>query len=302
MPTQGIIGEPYWSDDELENDRQFSIQRFIDERLDEYRQPYVAIFQNYKERVRKLLDETDDLQNLEPDTFLKQPELAEPARYIGSPPVSKDDLETLSGGSVFVKNIDEEVAEEMCEVLESVSDPYRFEWLEENRNPEEHEKEKAIEWTAGLWCVQQVRTQRRTESSQEQENAAKEFLRSQGLEEHNIKRLNEIDELPVGQFSGETDIGGSKCDIPIRVTEEKLLAIECKVSNSEVNSIKRLLHEVGDKKEDWKSELGEDVITAALLKGVFKQKHLKQAQEKGITIFWTHDLEKFRLVEGIPPE
>jgi hypothetical protein len=63
------------------------------------------------------------------------------------------------------------------------------------------------------------------------------------------------------------------------------------VSNSEVNSIKRLIHERGNKARIWTNAFGSEAIPAAVLAGVFKLTNLREAQEsRGIAIFWEHDL------------
>ena len=84
-------------------------------------------------------------------------------------------------------------------------------------------------------------------------------------------------------------MGGTRADFTIGL-RERLLLIECKASNSEVNSYKRLNHEIGDKAAVWKRSFGESVIPAAVLAGVFKVDNLEEAQRGGIAIFWEHDV------------
>jgi hypothetical protein len=71
------------------------------------------------------------------------------------------------------------------------------------------------------------------------------------------------------------------------------MAIECKVSNSSTNSIKRLNNDAAVKAVRWIEKFGSDqVVPVAMLSGVFKLLNLVQAQEKGVTIFWAHDLDR----------
>lgn len=85
---------------------------------------------------------------------------------------------------------------------------------------------------------------------------------------------------------------GAKCDVPVMLYDGRLLLIECKVSNSGLNSIKRLIRETCGKANRWRNELGARAITAAVLSGVFKLVHLRQAQnDYGVTIFWERDLQ-----------
>ncbi|MGI8913480.1 MAG: XamI family restriction endonuclease [Chloroflexota bacterium] len=59
----------------------------------------------------------------------------------------------------------------------------------------------------------------------------------------------------------------------------------------EVNSYKRLNHEVGNKAASWTRAFGQGVIPAAVLDGVFKLENLERAQTSGIAIFWERDLQ-----------
>jgi hypothetical protein len=68
------------------------------------------------------------------------------------------------------------------------------------------------------------------------------------------------------------------------------MPIECKVSNSATNSIKRFSNDVAAKATAWYGEFGTlQVVPAAVLSGVYGLPHLEAAQERGLTIFWAHD-------------
>ena len=70
-------------------------------------------------------------------------------------------------------------------------------------------------------------------------------------------------------------------------------AIECKVSNSATNSVKRLNNDAAVKAEYWLKVFGtSQVVPAAMLAGVFNVMNLTQAQTRGLALFWSHDLEK----------
>ncbi len=104
-------------------------------------------------------------------------------------------------------------------------------------------------------------------------------------------RPGEIDYLRRGTFAGELRLDGRKCDVPIRLRDGRILAIECKVSNSEVNSVKRLVREVGGKADAWKNSLGASLVTLAVLSGVYAVGTLLEAQSAhGVHIVWEHDL------------
>jgi hypothetical protein len=98
------------------------------------------------------------------------------------------------------------------------------------------------------------------------------------------------DFLAPGEFCRQSSVGGTRADLTIGLSD-RLLVIECKVSNSEVNSYKRLNHEVGNKAANWTRAFGQGVIPAAVLDGVFKLENLERAQAAGISIFWERNLQ-----------
>lgn len=70
------------------------------------------------------------------------------------------------------------------------------------------------------------------------------------------------------------------------------MAIECKVSSSAVNSIKRLNNDAAVQAAVWRSEFGAaQVIPVAVLDGVFALKNPIDAQSRGLVIFWASDLD-----------
>lgn len=68
------------------------------------------------------------------------------------------------------------------------------------------------------------------------------------------------------------------------------MAIECKVSNSSTNSVKRLNNDAAVKAEVWIKDFGSlQVVPVALLSGVYKLHNLEQAQARGLTLYWAHE-------------
>ena len=70
------------------------------------------------------------------------------------------------------------------------------------------------------------------------------------------------------------------------------MAIECKVSNSTVNSYKRVVHDTGGKAAHWYQQLGRSqVIPCAVLSGVFAPANLVTVQDNGgVYLFWQRRL------------
>jgi hypothetical protein len=71
------------------------------------------------------------------------------------------------------------------------------------------------------------------------------------------------------------------------------MALECKVSSSATNSVKRLNNDAAVKAEYWLKVFGtSQVVPSAVLAGVFNVMNLAQAQTRGLTLVWSHDLDK----------
>ncbi len=70
------------------------------------------------------------------------------------------------------------------------------------------------------------------------------------------------------------------------------MPVECKVSNSSANSVKRLNNDAAAKAEEWRHDYGAMVVVpVAVISGVFKLHNLMDAQSRGLTIFWGHNLQ-----------
>ena len=292
MGRRRLLEPPKWTEEQLEAGRQEALAAFIRERGQEGTRAYRAAFEEIEPVVRRLFKVTNELRDFRGEVFRQDPELLPAARYLAGPPISADDLETLVGGRLGRRVPDPDVAERVADVLRSAWDPIRFPWLGQDRGPRAGERVAAIRWTAGIWAIERLRTKRRTESSRRQEAATAEALRQAGYEEGPRPRtMDALDALPRGTFTREVVLGGSKCDIPVRMHDGRLLAVECKVSNSALNSVKRLIRETGGKARAWRNAFGLQVITGAVLAGVYKLGNLLDAQENyGIALFWEQEL------------
>ena len=122
----------------------------------------------------------------------------------------------------------------------------------------------------------------------------KNYLRKLGFTETPAVAINTIVKGPQSmQFCAECQLGERKADVVVRLHDTRLMAIECKVSNSATNSVKRLNNDAAVKAEYWIKQFGmAQVVPAAALAGVFKVLNLEQAQTRGLSLFWSHDLEK----------
>jgi hypothetical protein len=287
-----------WTQAELEAARLAAIADFVEERSKEGIEPYRSACAESLGLIERLLAATDDLRELATGVALAaEPDLLRIARFLTSPPTSAADLNTLAGAKVAGRtHLDIDSAMRAAGVLRSVLDPERFPWTERGsfRPPTPEERRTAMRWTAGLSAVQTIHTARRSGQSGRQQNAVAQLLIELGFERVRPRQISVVGEIGRGQFMPESVVVGSKCDVPIGLRDGRLLLIECKVSNSEINSVKRLNRETENKKDTWSHAFGERAITAAVLSGVFRVQNLRDAQANGIAIFWERDLTPLR--------
>jgi XamI-like restriction endonuclease len=289
---------PYWSERQLDRLRRESRKLFINRYSSEIQAAYQETLVHCRGRVRDLLAETSNLRTLKKDgsTFDTNRHLLDPARYCTAPVISADTLKIVG-----------ESAGTEATILAFLDDE-RFPWIAANRAPKRSERERAVTITAKLWADQKAKTASRTSYSKAQERRTQEALKKAGLvhvpRREIRKRLKALGDNPTagltvsnwsdalhrGEYTDELKLAGTKCDVPARLADGRLLPIECKVSNSELNSIKRLMRETGGKHSKWRSTLGNDLATAAVLGGTFKMIHLNQAQQEGMLLFFEHRL------------
>jgi len=155
--------------------------------------------------------------------------------------------------------------------------------------------------SAALLANSKLQAKRRNEGKALQEAAVAEALRAAHFEEVRPVPIKVLEDGPkLGQFCRETLLGTRKADIVVRLWDRRVMAIECKVSNSFVNSIKRLNNDAAAKGEAWLKDFGaRQVVPAAMISGVFWLAKLEEAQDRGLTLFWAHNLDALlEWVEG----
>lgn len=215
-------------------------------------------------------------------------------RYITAPPISSDDLATLANVK-FDRGFASRRADvaSATGILLQLVDPFRFPWLREARAPSEQEIEVAISSTSVMLAAQAIETHRRTTAKREQEAAVKAALVAAGMQEVPPLTTTTLATAPApGRFCGETKFARTKADIVARMSDHRVMLIECKASNSEVNSYKRINHEAAGKARTWVERIGQDnVVPCAAISGVFKPSNLETAQENRLNIFWQFRLE-----------
>ncbi len=297
MRTSGSAAPPRWTSGELDAARQAALGLFRKERLEEPLENYLEAFEEYRGTVEELLESTGDLTSLDERALeiLKNAKTSEAFRYLAAPPISLDDLKTLTEAtSLSPKRLreDPDLARRLVSTVRQVLDRSRFPWVDEGRAPSEAERRAAVLASAALLATSRVTTARRSLVKTAQETSVKAALRAASLVEVAPRPIRRLADAPqCGEFCGESMFGTRKADIVIGLFDGRVMPVECKVSNSATNSIKRLNNDAAAKATCWLRELGRlDVIPTAVLAGVYNLKPLEAAQESGLTLFWAHDL------------
>jgi hypothetical protein len=255
------IPPPRWDDAELENDRRKAITIFRQERMLEPLDAYLEAFEGTHAAIETLLEATVDLTRLTDNAvdMLTDPALLEAVRYLSGPPISADDVRTLAEASLAPSRLeqDAEMARRVVEVVLLGLDRRRFPWLAENREPTEAEREAAALASAALMASRHVMTARAHESKATQEREVAERLVGIGFREVPRRTISTLGDAPEpGEFCGESLFGSRKADLVIRLWDGRAMPVECKVSNSSTNSVKRLNNDAQVKAGIWLKEFG----------------------------------------------
>ena len=289
-----------WTAAELANDSVVAASRFRSDRL-AASDSWETHYRQARDKFELLFQKLDDLDPgvISHDKLAEayQLGLGEALRYLAGPPISDDDLQVIAEvNSIAPGQLrkDPEALRKVFKVIERVVDPHRFPWVASGSAPTQDQREAALLASSVLLAAQRVATQRRNEGKENQETKLKAYLCSLGFTEVAAMTINTIVKGPQAmQFCAECPLGERKADVVVRLHDTRLLAIECKASNSATNSVKRLNNDAAAKAEYWIKQFGiAQVVPAAVLAGVFKVLNLEQAQARGLSLFWSHDLGK----------
>lgn len=287
-----------WSEAEFDSFVNDSLTLWREERISEPLEIYEAFFEQYRDAVETLLEDSVDLSMLmdRARDYLLDDDLLYVFRYLTSPAISEDDLKLLANSTFSKAQLEEDpdAIARAVDVIRMGLDRNRFPWIAEMRNPTESEKLAATIATTALIAASRVQTYRRNMDKRNQEETVKRHLEEDGgLNEVSARTIDNLSQAPnAGEFCGECKVAGRKADIVIRLWDGRIMPCECKVSNSYTNSVKRLNNDAAVKAETWSKELGSaNVVPCAILSGAYKSHNLMDAQNKGLFIFWSHNLK-----------
>jgi hypothetical protein len=292
------IDPPVWSPEDLDRGRLAAIQLFREERMEEPLEHYLDAFDLYRDVIEELLEVTVDLSLIreQATAVLTDTLTQEVVRYLAGPPISKDDLRVLADDASLAPSRlrrDPVMARRIIEIVMLGLDRGRFPWVAEDREPNDAERAAAAVATAALIASRRVVTKRANESKQGQEDDVEAVLLNHAqFTRVGTRTINTLADAPEpGCFCRESLFGERKADLVVTLRDKRVMPIECKVSNSSTNSVKRLNNDAAAKAEAWSSLFGtRGVVPTAVLSGVYKRHNLEQAQRSGLTLFWAHDL------------
>lgn len=294
-----FVPRTVWSADELDADRRESEAAFRRDRMLEPLEEYLEQFDRVRDVLDDLIESTVDLSRLEDQALaiLTDPDKLESFRYLAGPPVSEDDLKTLADTRSIAPQVlraNPELAARIVATIRDGLDRRRFPWVTEGREPSESERDAAVLASAALMATRRTETNRRSEGKRVQEARVRRALLDHGFREVQVrgKTIGTLAEAPLpGEFCQEVTLGTRKADLVVGLWDGRKMPIECKVSNSSTNSIKRLNNDAAAKAEAWVSQFGTfQMVPAAMLSGVYKLRNLEQAQDRGLALYWAHRL------------
>ena len=190
--------------------------------------------------------------------------------------------------------------ERLLGVMRLIADPRRFPWLATGQKSSPSERSSGALATAALIASQRVQTLRRGDEKVAVEGAVKGLLIGIGWQQAASKPMRGVqilanDAPAVRTFLTQTNLGSDNADVIVRLDDGRLLAIECKGSNSEINSRKRLNKEAVQNARAWLSHFGSrQVVPAVALQGVFNPRYVVEAQGTPMAVFWGHRLTDLR--------
>ena len=287
---------PRWDRERLDRDRLAAAQRFREDGMKTTLDRYRRAFQIHANNVGSLLEKTAylrDLQHRAADIVTDRGLLVALSGLAG-PPISLHDLQTLAGVrrlSLVALRDDPTLAARLVQPVLDGLDLHRFPWIAEHRQPTQAEKYAAIQSSSAVLATLQVRATRHTESRSRQEEALHDALLALGLRRIPTRTVATTTDSPrPGEFCRESVFAGRRADFLIRLWDDRLMALECRISLSPLDSGRHLRREAEIRAAHWTAEYGAQVVAAVVLSGVFRLPDLLAAQDRGVGLFWSHHI------------
>ena len=223
-------------------------------------------------------------------------------RFLMAPPISQDQFKLLcprwnKSGENKGRPMRHEIANEIAAIFHTWRQRHLTAWIDQNKKPTKKQMRLVLTSIAPLLAQQAFGTALRNQRSSEQESAVIKLLGSLGWTRLPSRMVDTRASIGAKQFMYKTrfstgDGGAQEVDIACGLKDTFVLAMECKVTNDQTNSVKRI-NDVMKKATAWKDHWGNFVETAALLQGVIAPKDVNRLLHAGVHVFWSHDLKTF---------
>lgn len=223
-------------------------------------------------------------------------------RHLLAPPISQDQFRLLARSWIKAtekngKPVTAAAAAHISAVFEERRDRRLTPWLNAQRAPRMAELLATLGAIAPLIAKQRMDTARRNRLALRQEHDAINLLEQRGWQRQQSRLISTGGALDQRQFMHKARFKSGKkenqeIDLACGLGDTYILAVECKVTNDETNSIKRM-NDVLKKATAWRAHWGAYVVPAAILEGNIKFSDVERLLEAQIEVFWSHQLVAF---------
>lgn len=223
-------------------------------------------------------------------------------RHFLAPPISQDQFKLIcpdwpKASEKSGNGVPDAEAVAVAATFNGWRDRHLTRWLDANRRPTHSELREVLLALSPLIAAQTVATTRRNRLAAKQEQAVVQILMDKGWTRLPSSLIDRRAAVPAKHFMHKTRFATAtatpqEVDVACGLRNTMVLAMECKVTNDETNSVKRV-NDVLKKAEAWKTHWGSFVVTAALLEGVIAAKDVERLIDHKVQVFWSHDLDAF---------
>ena len=224
-------------------------------------------------------------------------------RHMMAPPMSQDQFKLVCPQwSKAAENrnragVSIESAEAIGDAIQARIDPGIVRWRRTGSAPSRADVRTVLKVIPALMAQQLVATARRKRLAIEQESAVVNLLEGEGWTRLPSKLIDQRAAVQTKHFMHKTRFATGiashqEVDVACGLKGTYVVAMECKVTNDETNSVKRI-NDVLKKASAWKNHWGNFVLTAALLQGVVAPKDVQRLSDAGVQVFWSHNLSAF---------
>lgn len=222
-------------------------------------------------------------------------------RFLLAPPISQDQFKLLCPEYSKSKEnkgspLEGGAVAPVAAAIMGARDRRLTRWIDRGSPLKPIEIRELLHAVSPLVSQQIIATVRRNRLSAEQEGAVIAMLKAKGWTRINSALIETLSTVPARHYMHKTRFATTtqpqEVDVACGLGKDVVLAMECKVTNDETNSVKRI-NDVLKKAAAWQGHFASFVHTAALLQGVIAYKDVQRLLAANVEVFWSHKLEDF---------